>query len=68
MPFSNEMLDEEARRFKVVFRNQDNRTMDRLKLDFLKDYGLIMMMPFSGNIIERAFSIHNNTNFTMRNV
>ena len=65
---SYEMLDEQERKFKVVFRNQDKRTMERLKLDFLKGYGLIMMMPFSGNIIERAFSIHENTDFTMRNV
>lgn len=63
-----EMLDKDARRFKVTFRNSDKRTMDRLKLDFLPKQGLVMMMPFSGNIVERAFSIHEDTNFTMRNV
>lgn len=65
---SYEMLDEETRKFKVTFSNQDKRTMDRLKLDFLKDQGLVMMMPYTGNIIERAFSVHNDTNFTVRNV
>lgn len=63
-----EMLDKDARRFKVTFRKSDKRTMDRLKLDFTKDYGLIMMTPYTGNTIERAFSIHEDTDFTMRNV
>lgn len=65
---SYEMLDEQERKIKVKFNIQDKRTMDRLKLDFLKTNGMIMMMPYTGNIIERAFSIHNNTDFTMRNV
>ena len=65
---SYEMLDEQERKFNVKFNVQDKRTMDRLKLDFLKTNGMIMMMPGTGNIIERAFSIHNNNDFTMRNV
>ena len=64
---SYEMLDCKERKLRVNFSKTDKRTMDRLKLDFLFDMGLIMMMPYSGNNIERAFSVHNNTNFTMRN-
>ena len=61
---SYEMLDEKERKIEVKFNTRDKRTMDRLKLDFLKTNGMIMMMPYTGNIIERAFSIHNNTDFT----
>ncbi len=65
---SYKMLDQDARRFEVEFLKTDARTMNRLKLDFLPKQGLVMMMPFSGNCIERAFSVHHNTDFTMRNV
>ncbi len=61
-----EMLDAEARRFKVVF-NDDERTLRRLRMDYVRE-GLIMMFPYSGNNIERAFSVHQNNDFTIRNV
>lgn len=65
---SYEMIDSDARKFKINFNTKDKRTVDRLTTAGVKEYGLICMMPRSGNTIERAFSVHHNNDFTMRNV
>lgn len=62
-----EMIDSKNGILKVYFDTTNGLTMSRLKDDFIYTYGFVLPGPYAGKI-ERGFSIHNNTNFTMRNV
>lgn len=62
-----EMIDAEKGLLKVYFDKSNGQTIERLKNDFIYEYGFVLPNPFVEKI-ERGFSIHDNTNFTMRNV
>ncbi len=62
------MLDSATRQLKVYFDTTNGLTMSRLANSFVFTYGFVLPMPETGNQIERGFSIHNNCNFTMKNV
>lgn len=62
-----EMIDAEKGLLKVYFDTTNGTTMSRLKDDFIYTYGFVLPSPYTERI-ERGFSVHENTNFTMRNV
>lgn len=62
-----EMIDKANGIIKVYFDTSNGMTMSRLKNDYIYQYGFVLPSPYAGKI-ERGFSIHENENFTMRNV
>ena len=66
--FKYEMLDSKKREVKIYFDKSNALTMSRLNNDYIYTYGFVLPMPFTGNKIERGFSVSGNENFTMKNV
>lgn len=62
-----EMIDSKNGILKVYFDTTNGTTISRLKNDFIYTYGFVLPSPYAGKI-ERGFSVHDNTDFTMRNV
>ena len=62
-----EMIDAKKGLLKVYFDTTNGTTMSRLTNDFIYTYGFVLPSPYIEKI-ERGFSVHENTNFTMRNV
>ena len=63
-----EMIEPESRTVKIYFDKSNGLTMSRLADNYIYTYGFVLPMPYTGNIIERGFSIHSNENFTMKDV
>lgn len=59
------MLDKAARKFKITFDTGNGYTKDWLSQ--LNSVDLVAPMPYVGHLIERAFSLTGNTDFTMKN-
>lgn len=63
-----EMLNAKERILKIYFDSTHAPTKTNLGKSYCMEDGFVMPHPKTGNTIERGFSIHENHNFTMRNV
>ena len=64
---SFKMVDKATGKIEITLNKEHENTMTNLKDDFFSEIAdFILPMPYSGNLIERGFSVHGVNNFTMK--
>ena len=64
---SFKMVDKTTGEIEITLNKDNDNTMSNLKDGFFSEIAdFILPMPYSGNLIERGFSVHGVNNFTMK--